>query len=449
MNLSPLIIAGILVSSPLLAKVYTLEEAIKTALLNNQKQVISLQQRAIAKAKYQEALSADYPTLDITLLANRHDEPFVDKTDTSFQLPPSFGGGVVPIKYTHTVMGRDTASAKAEAKYALYTGGKISALQDAAHSGVLYADEDAKLTKDKIIFDIKKYYATVMLSQRLEKLMQDTVDRMQTTYELTERFYKGDSLKVKKTDYLRSKMMLLNMQSMLESFKNAKELALSAFRFEMGLKESADVSVSNDTLEIKPLQNSLEAYYKDLYIKNHELKKVSYAMDARKAEVQESESGYLPAIALYANAKSLYNNENGGIVNSQNNDAWNVGVVVKYNLFSGGLTKAKTQEAKAEELALKAQQAYLKSGLELKAKKAFLDAKTALRQIKTMKEAVSVAKENSDLNLRAYETEMVETKDVLESQFLRSLTEASYYKVQYQAIVSEANLDYIVGTSLK
>jgi len=453
MKLSSALLLSGLFLIPLYAKTYTVDEAIQTALLNNQQQNISAQDQAVAEAKYKQALSADYPTLDVTLAANRRDQPLIDKVNYNLDLSalplPIPGLASVPIKYTHTIMGRDTETAKIEALYALYTGGKVSALQKQAKAGVKYANEASKLTNDQIVYNVKKYYAAVILSQKIQKLMQNTVDRMQVTYELTEAFYKGKSMKVKKTDYLRAKMMLLNMKSILTSLKNATQLAKSALSFEMGLGSSQQIDIKENSYKTYKLGSSLQDYYQKLYTYNHMIKQTNIGLEAMDAKIDEAKSGYFPKVALYANAQSLHNNEDGGIINSQNNDSWNIGAAITYNIFNGGLTTAEEQTARAEKLKLKSQRAYLKSGLELKAKKAFLNAKTAQNQVKIMREATEVAKENSDLNFRAYKEEMVETKDVLESQFMSSLTEASFYKAQHASLINEVELEYLIGTSLK
>jgi len=435
----------------LYAQMYTLEDAIKTALVNNQKQKISAKERAIAKAKYQQSLAANYPSLDITLNANRRDEALVDEVKYNFEMPPSlapFVGSSLPVDYTHTVMGRDTQSATAELQYALYTGGKISSLQNQARLGMEYAKEKTKLTEDEIVLNIKRYYGAYILSQHLEQLMSDTVARMETIYELTESFYKGDSLRVKKTDYLRTKMTLLNMKSVLASFESANELAKSALCFEMGIGLDDDIEVDPSSVTLIPLESSLEDYYEKVYIGNRLLHQNEIALQVKSQKMKEQESGYLPTLGLYANARTLHNSEHGGIINSTNNDSWNIGVALSYNLFSGGLTHYKVEAANFEKLKLQAQKAYLKSALTMKTKKAFLKAKAALKQVKIMQEALDAAKENSELNFRAYQEEMVETKDVLESQFMHSLTEAAYYKAHYNVVVQEAELNFLMGSSL-
>jgi outer membrane protein TolC len=272
---------------------------------------------------------------------------------------------------------------------------------------------------------------------------------MRVTYELTEAFYKGASMKVKKTDYLRAKTTLLNMESMLLSFNNATQLAKSALCFEMGKGAECAVEVDENSFKAPKLQGSLEEYYQKLYLLNHQLKESDIGLQAREAAIEVAKSEYLPTMALYANAQSLHNNEHGGIINSQNNDSWNIGAVISYNLFNGGKTDAKVQEAKAQKLKLQAQKAYLQSGLELAAKKAYLKLQAAQKQLIVMQEALKTAAQNSDLNLRAYKEEMVATKDVLEAQFIHSLTAAALYKVEYEAAINSAELDYLIGESLQ
>ena len=49
------------------------------------------------------------------------------------------------------------------------------------------------------------------------------------------------------------------------------------------------------------------------------------------------------------------------------------------------------------------------------------------------------------MNERAYQEELVETKDVIEAQLVESLMKAQYCKALYDHIEARANLDYVVG----
>ncbi len=447
MKKNVLIFMSMLCISLLNASPLSLKEAISTALSNSYKQKISQQDQAIAKARYNQALSGNYPFLDISALANKADDAMVDKVEDKIAiegLPQPMS-----VSYEHTVMGTDTALARADLTYALYTGGKLSALQEQASQGMRYAEESSKLTEDDIILHVRKYFAATVLSEQLLELTQETVDRMKAIKDLTEAFYQGESLSVKKTDYLRTKMMLFTMQSMLEEMKEKVALAKSALLFEMGEDQEKKIELSTEGLHVKIIPKSLQTYYEAMYFNSHQLKQVEIGLKVRDAQIEETQSEYLPSLGLYANATTLMNNHDGGIINSRNNDSWNVGIGLKYNLFSGGLTSHRVEEAKAEKLKLEAQSAYLKSGLTLQAKQAFLTLRKSLNQGKILEEAVSVSAENRSLNFRAYQEDMVPTKDVIEAQIFESITKASYYKARYEALIAKSQLDFIIGKSFK
>jgi len=441
------IITSILLLSSLYSNELKLQDAISTALQNNTKHVISVQDRAIAKARYEQASAADYPTLDISLVANRHDQKFIDHTETTFDLS-ALGAGVLPISYDHTVMGRDTAFAEAKAQYLLYSGGKISAAQEMTQQGMKYSNEASKLTDDEIVKNIKSYYWGAVLAQKLEFLTEQTVERIKAIYTLTEKFYQDGSMKVKKTDFLRTKMMLNTVEAMLEDMKANKELAFSALNFEMGVKEDTLYTLTSSQSILNLKNRSLEEYYKEMYLNNHLLAQTDIALKISKAQLSDAQSGYLPAVVLYGKIKALENDQDGGIINSTNNKSWDIGIAINYNLFSGGATHYKIEEAKANKLKLEAQKSYVKSALNLQLKQVYVKMKKSIKQSQILKNAKAVAEENSDLNMRAYQHDMVETKDVLEAQIFESLTKASYYKAIYEVQTNQAELDYLIAKSL-
>ena len=444
--------AFILLSSQhLLAYPLSLQDALTTALQNNQKQKISQYDQQIAQARYEQAFSPEYPTLDFSLTFNRHDENFVDETQTNFTIPAGILGPnevSMPIEYTHVVMGRDTTVAQLDASYALYTGGKISAITTQAQQGIEYAKEDKKLTESEIVFNIKKYYAASVLSDQLLFLTQETADRIEAIKEITEAFYNGDSLFVKKTDYLRVKLMLQSVYSMLLQMKTKASLARSALLFEMGEDTNASVELTDTQLHTVEVPDELQSYIESMFLYNHQLAQSEIGLKIRDAQIEEMQSDYLPTIALYAKAKKLENNLDGGIINDTNNESWDIGIALKLNLFSGHLTKYKVQEKEIEKLKLLAQQSYLKSALSLQTKNTFISLQRAIEQVKISQEALTIAKENSDLNFRGYQQGMIETKDVLEAQIFESMSKASYYKACYEVLTLEAKLNYTLGKSL-
>ena len=59
------------------------------------------------------------------------------------------------------------------------------------------------------------------------------------------------------------------------------------------------------------------------------------------------------------------------------------------------------------------------------------------------------ARENRDLNMRAYQSELVETRDVIEAQLLESFVVAQHYKALHDHVTEQAKLDFIVGSQVE
>ena len=70
-------------------------------------------------------------------------------------------------------------------------------------------------------------------------------------------------------------------------------------------------------------------------------------------------------------------------------------------------------------------------------------------QLDASAKAQSFAEENRKLNVRAYQEEMVETKDVIEAQLVESFASASLYRARHELRTALADLDFLVGKAVQ
>ncbi|HMK48884.1 MAG TPA: hypothetical protein VK435_02435, partial [Thermodesulfovibrionales bacterium] len=90
----------------------------------------------------------------------------------------------------------------------------------------------------------------------------------------------------------------------------------------------------------------------------------------------------------------------------------------------------------------------LKEGIALKVKDAFLQIGRSQGQVKSTREALDAARENRELNVRAYQEELVETKDVIEAQLIEFFINGQYLKALYDNAANQADLEFIVGKKI-
>ena len=69
-------------------------------------------------------------------------------------------------------------------------------------------------------------------------------------------------------------------------------------------------------------------------------------------------------------------------------------------------------------------------------------------QLTESTKAQAFAEENRKLHVRAYQEEMVETKDVIESQIVETFASANLYRAEHDLRAALADLDYRVGKAV-
>ena len=461
--------------------ILTLDDAIKIALQNNAKLKVSQTAIKIADTMYNQAMSANYPSLDASVNAMRMDQaPMyelrgvtkIDNTQTinmynglsgaagvdgNPTLSNAYGAianatpttSKLPVSMSVQTAGRDIAVSKIQLQYPLYTGGKITSLINQAKIGKSIAAEGKRRTTNEVVHDIKRYYYGAKLAENLSRLASDTQERMSFVRDLTKRLYKGGSLHVKKTDYLRSELSVELIESLSEEIKQKEEMAKAALIFAMGLPWNDTVQIKDAAFEEPKMSKTLATLVDTAYKFNPDYTTLKMAIKINGEKIKEAQSDYYPSIGLMASAQNLYSDYHYGITNETNRNSWTIGVGVNWSLFNGMRTSNKVEQNRLEKLQLEQKQIILKDALALQVKQAFLQMKNSYKQYNILSKAIKTAAQNRDLNTRAYQEDMVDTKEVIEAQLIESYTLGAYYRAMYNNAIAHANADYIVAKSVE
>ena len=129
----------------------------------------------------------------------------------------------------------------------------------------------------------------------------------------------------------------------------------------------------------------------------------------------------------------------------QNRDSWTIGVAMQLPLFTGFRTTQEVKEAQARVAQLQQAKILLSEGIALQIQDAFLQIDRARGQVAALQESVAFASENRELNIRAYQNDLVETREVLEAQLLEAFIKGQHLKALHDHAVSRAMLDWLIG----
>jgi outer membrane protein TolC len=193
----------------------------------------------------------------------------------------------------------------------------------------------------------------------------------------------------------------------------------------------------------------LDALIADAMNSNPDKQRLELAMQAAEHKIDEAKSGYLPTIGLEASTYQVWNTYKDGLFNDANRNGWTVGLGLKWDLLDSGLTRAGVDSARAAKMKLEAQRMLLDSGLALQVKDDFLRIRRSRAQVDDSARAQAFAEENRQLHVRAYQEELVETKDVIEAQIIESFARASLYRARNELRTAVADLDFLLGRALE
>ena len=435
-----------------------LNQAIDLAIKNNGLNRVSKLNLEVANAQYQQALSANYPSIDAILYATR------DKGDTIFQqrgeftLPTDLSALLKNLGLTSTTIsadidsiarGRDTAVGQLEINYPIYTGGKISAIIKQAKLNKEIAKQSIVRDKNSIIYDVKKYFYGYVLTDELSKLAEKVYDNMSFSTDLAKEFLEnGTDLKINRADYLNAKLTTSLVYSTLTKIELNKKLLEGAIANLIGLKYDDKVIIKYQKQELLKENRSLQELIKKAYVLNPDINSMNIALKIKNEQIKEVNSDYHPMVNLFGNVSHTYNSYEYGYLNKDDDNTWSLGLAIKMSLFNGFKTKNQVFEKKLDKRIVGEQKLLLEEALALQLKNEFIKSSMGFKQIEILKDAVATATENSKMNLKGFQYEMIEAKDLIQSQLLEVYVKADYLKYVHDYLISLATIDKLVGVKV-
>jgi outer membrane protein len=456
-----ILLISFLIISQILAKEVkiNLNEAISLALENNGLNKISKINLEIAEAQYQQALSANYPSLDAVLYVNRDKEDLIYQQRGIFTLPTSLAQGLsritgqtitsIPADIDATAYGRDTVKGSLKMNYPLYTGGKIEAIINQAKLNKELVKVAIIRSENDVSFDVKRYYYGYILTNELHNIVEKIYKNMKFSTDLAKEFLENSTtLRINKTDYLNAKLTTSLLQSTLSKLELNRELLRNAMGNLIGLNWDDKVEISYKENEILNQNIPLQKLVEKAYELNPDISQINLAVKIKDEQINEAKSAYYPQVGVFGSVNRTYNSYEYGYLSEDNQNTWNIGIAVKMSLFDGFKTKNSVLEKKLNRNIIDEQKILLENAVALQLKNEFLTSTLGYKQINILKEAVATASENSELNLKGFEYEMVDARDLIQSQLTEAYIKADYLKNVHDYLLSLATIDKLVGQKI-
>lgn len=432
-------------------KILSLTECLSIALENNHKIKAQEQGILVSKARKKQAESAYWPEISAKGAYSYFDQdlifsipefqlniPQINMQGFSISLPP-FNVPQQDIK----LMDKQNAAGFLELSFPIYTGGKIKSLNRQAENGIEISRQEFRKSKLEIRYDIIRYYYSAMLSRKIYKIALEALERLEITLELTRNIYENGSGKVTKLDYLKNKIMVDQVRTVVTEMKKNVELSKFALSFAMGTDILFDIPDEELTYKQRNEQLGDSAYSG-----NPDLAKANTALLYYQAKIDEAKSGYFPKFGITGSFAQNINSYESGITNKYNKQIWMISLGTEIPLFNGFRTSNEVAEAKLQLNKTKEEKLLLQDALKVQIKEALIKIEISAENVKNILQAKTTASEHLSLTERAFEQDIKEAKDLIEAQIMESIVEAQYQKALYDNIEANAYLEFLTGEGL-
>lgn len=321
----------------------------------------------------------------------------------------------------------------------LFMGGRTVLGYQQAELNRQASEKGRARVEHEVIFGVIRSYYSILLAQEA----QTTVDAAVRTAEanLSAAEARHDAGLVVASDVLAARVRLARLKEEAIAAQNQMKLARASLNEAMGVALDQPYKITGH-LELIPSRydrlQGLEDLARD---QRPDYRQAALEEQRLEKEVLRAKGAFLPTMHLSGNYEM-----NNHHFSSEGQDNWAVGVVLNWNLFSGGADHARLVEAQMNHQRATALRERLGNAIGLEVHDAFLGLQTARERISVAKDAVTQAEESLRIVQDRYDNGLTTIVELLDSETALTAARTNVTRTLYDATVGEARLDLSLGT---
>ncbi|NBB18990.1 TolC family protein [Runella sp. CRIBMP] len=162
------------------------------------------------------------------------------------------------------------------------------------------ADLSVRQTREEIIYNIASNYYQVFIVQQQIALLKDNLERTQQVLNILK--LQRDNGVIQPIDYTNTEVSFNNTRSQLSLSENNLALALNRLKYQMGLPQEAELTLS-DTLLLKKVPTVEEANFSAQSLISYQ--KANANLDLQRLQLLRTKAGYQPTLNFSASYGTL------------------------------------------------------------------------------------------------------------------------------------------------
>jgi outer membrane protein len=422
-----LLIPSLVLSLHAEAVLYTVDTLIEKALLSSPDLNISRSSVEISKQQTKQAVSDYLPQVDL------------------------YGGiGQTGIKTDGSQEKSSLLTGQVTASQLIYDFGKTGGQIDyyAEESNASYARYNQEISNK--IYKVKKDYYDLLRKESLIKVYEENLVLTQQQLIRAQRYFTA-GIKTK-IDVVDAKVRLIQAQLDLENSHYDRKLAYVTLDRSVGnIRQTVegnlylpDLNITGDLYGSLPKESmSLDALVDFAYRHRYELKSYDHKIKSAQNRVRQESGDYYPGFYLGGNYQ--YSDVESDIQAYVPEQQWNANVNLKWNLFGGLRTTARTQQAKLALLQSRSSYDDAKLRIRQEASNAGIFLLKRVANVKLSQELSEAAKDKFEQARKRYENGLSDYIELQEARQGYINANAALVSNYYDYFISLAALDRAIG----
>lgn len=344
--------------------------------------------------------------------------------------------------FTETFKKQDYKTATLIGVQPLFLGGKLYAAKKFASDELDASNIELKQVSDQIIQETVNNYLNVVLMKNVVKVRKDVLAGIEHHKDDAKKMY--DEGLIANHNLLRAEVAVAEAERNLSDDENRLDLALIALRISMGLDENEPIAIS-DTLVYNNFADSLNVLISKAFTDQPILQLISKKKDAASDKYIAERANFLPTLAAFGKYE-MYPEYLSSL-----EPRWAVGLQLKFNIFNGLKDYSKLQNAVHIEREVNYVEADARHKITLWVNKSFKDVTNSRVKYNKLETTEELAKENLRLNNKRFQSGMGTSLEVIDAELsyekvkidmLQSLYD--YYKSLTDLFVATGNAEEIL-----
>jgi outer membrane protein len=414
----------------------TLEQAVRTGLEKNPRMSASQFQIDASAARISQAVSGLYPRIDFN-------QSFARTTNPAQAFSVKLNQEQITLQDFEPARLNDPSPTNNFAStfslsMPLYDAGQIRTGVNQAKLGHESATLSGDRTRQEVITSVVVAYVGALTAQDYLKDIQQALETARANEKMIRSRYENGL--VVKSDLLRAGVRIAGLEQERLNAQSQVDVAMAVLNATMGIEmDHVYQLVPLDKKRSLPL-GSVEEWLRKALDHRPDLKRLKSQEMIADEEVRKAKMAYLPSLHVVGS----YEMDTEDFSRTANN--YTVGLLLRFNLFSGFENEWKVHEAFANLQQVKAVIKQFELGVEVETRRAFLQTQSAFERIKVAEAAVSQAEESLRIVRNRYENGLFTIVDLLDTETALQQARSHYLRSNYDYTVAVAQLYLAAGT---